>query len=223
MTAGNGGHANRIRRVRCGRLPSGNTAVLVGDDANGRSHRDELDPFLERLLGLFANRRHVFAGTPIDDRHVRAHAQRRARGIDRGIAAADDGDLLADLRFVTDRPLVEKCQRRIHAVGVLAGHAERLLLARAQREEYGVVGLGQRVERELFAERGVELELHARTADERDFLVYDRLWQAVLRQRVVEQTAGVRSFFAHRDRVAQQREVKRRGQPGGPAPITATV
>ena len=67
---------------------------LVADELARRAQHLELDAFLERVCQFLDARRHFLAGAAIDDGDVAAQTLGGARRVHRGVAAADDDDLL---------------------------------------------------------------------------------------------------------------------------------
>src|ERR1035437_810485 len=85
-----------LARLRLDRLESLYAAGLVADDAVRCREVEELGALVLGGQDLLGDRRHVLPLPPVDDREVCTQAARRAGGVDRGVAASDDHDLLAD-------------------------------------------------------------------------------------------------------------------------------
>ena len=100
--------------------------VVVGDDARRRGLEDGPRALLEHLVDLVRGG-HVLHVAAIDERHLgRALADRGARAVHRGEAAADDDDARALVARIGqaeggDAQVLEAVE---HAVGVLAGDAQ---------------------------------------------------------------------------------------------------
>ena len=74
-------------------------AVGVDGDALRGGEEDHLDALAERLLDLERLGRHLVAGAAVDELDVLgALAQRGAGAVDRGVATADDDDVVAERR-----------------------------------------------------------------------------------------------------------------------------
>ena len=88
--------AAEARRVQLQRLD-----LAVAEHRGHRPPVHQLDAFLEHVVEIFGHARHLAGrGLDGDDRHfLGALAQRFARAVDRGIAAADDGDARPQLHL----------------------------------------------------------------------------------------------------------------------------
>ena len=72
--------------------------MLLAEESHRQRAPGERDAFALCLVDLERVRRHLGARAPVDDGDVtRAEPQRLTRDVDRGVAAADDDDAIADL------------------------------------------------------------------------------------------------------------------------------
>ena len=70
--------------------------AAVADEADGVREEAELDALVARELDLVLVRGHLVLGAPVEqERDVGAEPLRLDRDVDRGVAAADDGDAAA--------------------------------------------------------------------------------------------------------------------------------
>ena len=124
-------------------LDAGDLAGGVGHDARRRRLEDGPRALLEHLVDLVGGG-HVLHVAPVDERHLgRALADRGARAVHRGEAAADDDDALADVARVgqAQRGDAQVLEPVDDAVGVLAGDAQRVRVVAADGHADGVEAL----------------------------------------------------------------------------------
>ena len=130
----------------------GDLVVLVGHDAGRRGLEDGPRAFLDRLVDL-VRRGHVLHVAAVDERYfLGALADRRARAVHRGEAAADDDDALALMAGVrqAERGDAQVLEAVEHALRVLARDAQLVGLVAADGHADGVEALVlQVVEREV--------------------------------------------------------------------------
>ena len=192
-------------------------ALFVAHDAVRRRQEDEFRAFVLGRVGLLPDGRHVFALAAVDHRHVGAHAERGARRVDGGVAAADHHHLPAQpYRLALGHGFQEE-QGGNHALQLRPGQIDPGLFPGADGEEDGVVLVVQIVQRNIGAHRRAADEVHAHAADQFDFAAHDFSRQAVLGQRVAQHAAGLGVGVVDRDFVPEQGQVERRGEPVGPA------
>ena len=142
----------RLAEAVADELDAGDLAVLAEDlDRAGEElHPDALALGLAQLLLVDDE---LGPRAPVDDRDVLgAVAQARPRAVHRGVAAADDDDVLADLERLAEVGLLHEVDAVVDAVEVGAGDVEGDRVHRAG-------GDGDRVE--------VALELVERDVDRR--------------------------------------------------------
>ena len=170
-------------------------------------------PSCKRLLDLEIVRRHAIAGAAIDDDRLGgAEALGRARGIDRGVAAAVNDDAPAEQRLVLafhraqHRDGIEDlCSGTGRDIGALAdmgadGKECRIELASLHRLE-NIVDLG------------IELELDAEIDDPFYFRIEHVARQPVLGDAKAHHPAGRRPGIVDRHGVAHAAQMIGRGKP----------
>ena len=177
------------------------------------------------MLDLFCARRDLCRTAAIDDRDLLgAEAQRRARRIHRDIAAADDGDMAADLDWrrvlweliglheVTAR---EELIGRVDAVEALARNALEARQAGTRANEDGIEALflQELVDRVETTGHRVDFDLDAELLDVLDLLLDDRvLRQTELRDAVGQHAARLVQRLEDGHIIALLREVARAGE-----------
>jgi len=142
-----------------------------------------------------------------------AQAARRARGVERGRAAADHGDRVAD----THLPALAHLAQQVEALddGLAAGDLRGRRLPRAHGDEDGVeAGVAQPFDGDLVAERGVVDETHAGLPERLELAVEDPLGQAELGDAVAQRPAGLLVGVVHGDPVTLLGEVPRGSEAG---------
>ena len=205
-------------------------AVLIAEHFDRVRQQLEVDALFLGVLNFFRARRDLRLTAAVDDGDLlRAEAQRRAGSIHRDIAAADDGDMAADLdRRRVFRELVglheiaarEEFIGRVDAVEALARNALEARQAGARADEDGVKALflHELIDRVEAAGYRVKLDLDAELLDVLDLLLDDRiLRQAELRDTVRQHAARLvqgledRHIVAFLCKVACAREAGRAG------------
>ena len=171
----------------------------------------DLDAFLERLVGLELVRRHLRAGAPIDDHRLVAEAHGDAGGVHRGVAAAVDGDLAAELGRIAHRDVLEEADRVEDLAGVAGGDVGLLREVRADgdehRVEFALLLLGDEV-----LDLVIEDDLHAHPLDAGDLAVEHVARQPVGGDAEVHHAAGDRAGLVDLHGVAHQRQMMRARQ-----------
>ena len=179
------------------------------------------------MLDFFCARRNLCRAAAVDDRDLLgSEAQCRAGRIHRDIAAADDGDVTADLdRRRVFRELVglhevaarQELVGRVNTVEALTRDALEARQAGPRADEDGIEALflQELIDRVEAAGHRVDLDLDAELLDVLDFLLDDRiLRQAELRDAVGQHAARLVQGLEDGHIVALLREVARAREAG---------
>ena len=168
----------------------------------------EFDPFGFRLRDLVLVGRHLFLAAAVIDRHLRAETDSGTRHIQRHIAAADDCDLITDLRALALVDMAQKVHAGIDAVKLLPGDIQLRALGGTDSQIEGLIAfLPQRVERHVPADLHAGLKFYAQLTQHIDFGVEDALFQPEGGNAQREHTAQHLLFFKNGDRVALDRQI----------------
>jgi len=194
-------------------------AVLVPDQARRSGEQVILHALFLGGVDLDPVRGHLVARPAVqEDRLLGAHAERGARGIHGGVAAADDDDALAgQIDVDPELALLQELGALPDAVQVLTLAAQRRVIPRAHGEQDGVVVLLEVGDRVVLAERLVADDVHAEVEDLLDLEVEHLLGQAVLRDAVAQHAAQLGFRVEDGGGVAESPQVIRRREPAGPA------
>ena len=221
-----GGHVHRRPPSRFVRIAQGGSnaaqrePVALLHDLGLLGVVDELDPLLDRALELDLAGRDLGRAAPVD------HLDVLAAGQPLGDAAGIHGDIAAAhhhhrLRHLGPGALVHVAQE-LHAIDhagvVLPRNAHVLAPPGADGEDHRVVALLELVQGQVAPERGVEVNLHPRTAPGHavDVLLNDSGRQPERRNAPDHHAAEPVGHLVDVHRVARDRELVRRGQPGRP-------
>ena len=218
------GHVHRRPPPGLVRVPQRRRHAAQREPVAGRHDRrllgvvDELDPLLDRALQLDPARRDLRRTAPVDHLHVAAARQplRDAAGVHGDIAAAHHRHRLRHLR---PRALVHVAQE-LHAVdhtgAVLARNAHLPAPPGADGEDHRIVALLELIQRHVAPERRLQMNLHPGAAPHHavEVLIDDAGRQAEGRDAPDHHAAEAVRHLVDMHRVARDREVVRRGQPG---------
>ena len=159
----------------------------------------------------------------IGNRHG-ALADRGADAVGAGIAAADHDDLLAlgenrldvALRLVAHPPVLlrQEIHGEMDALELAAGHRQVARLLGAAREHDGVVLLHQLVDRDVDADIGAVMELHAFALHLLDAAVDVDLFHLEVGNAVAQQPAGLGPALVDMHLMSGARELLRASQAG---------
>ncbi len=164
-------------------VPSSPVTTFVGATRNCMLTPSSIASLIsESLAGISV------PGPPIEQLHVAdAEPERRARAVDGGVPAADDGHRAADVHRPAQAELLEELDPREHAGRVLVLDAHQRAAPRPDAQEDRVVALLlQARDGEVAAEDGVGLKPGPEAEDLRDLEVEDVLGQAVLGDAVAQ-------------------------------------
>ena len=135
-------------------------------------------------------RRHLLPRPPVQDRHLCAQPERRARGVHRDVATAHHDGPPADGRGLAQVPRAQEAVARDHPLQLLAPDLQPLLGVGAGRQKEGPVPLLQEaVERDVPAHGAPRAELDAGAADVVDLRVQHVAGQPVRRDARAEHAA----------------------------------
>src|SRR6266511_807910 len=202
-------------------------ALGIREDLDRRVEEEELDPLLLRVADLLDAGRRLRLGAAVDAADGgRAEPLRDAQAVHRGVAGADDGDVLADGDGrVLEREDVaahevhagEELVRRVDLARVLAGDPDERRGARADAEEHGVVALllEELRDGEGLADDLVRLDLHALVDELLHLAVDDLAREAEGRDAVLEHAAHHVERLVDRHVGAELHEVGGGGEAGG--------
>ena len=204
----------RVAELVADELDAGHVAVLAEDLDRAREelHADALALGLAELLLVDDQ---LGPRPAVDDRHVlRAVPERGPRAVHRGVATADDDDVLADLDRLAEVGPLHEVDAVLDALEVRAGDVERHGVHRAGGDRDRVDVRLELLEGDVHADvRGV-VELHAQPLDEADVHL-DRLAREAERGDADEhRAAAVGQAVVDVDAVALHRELARDGDPG---------
>ena len=199
---------------------------LHDQTARGLDHRgrgdvvDDLDAFGDRRFELVLAGRDLVGAAAIDHRHLldAGQATDGAAGVHGDVAAADHHDMRRQDRPFAAVDAVEEAHAVHDAGEIVAGHAEVLAGRGADRQQHGVVALGEVGEADaVAAERGFEMQRDAGAAlqDAGDVLFDHRGGQAEVGDAPERHAAGLRLGLVEVDGVTGERDVLRRRQAGG--------
>ena len=213
-------------------------ALPVRLDAHGGLQCDQLHALGDRALDLLGQRGHILPAAAIDAAHLTraeahcaaayihrdagdarsAQTDRASCHVHRDVAAADDHDLLAaEIGHVIVADLAQHLNRGHDALGVLAFDAGLFIRVCAECKIERVVLTAQLVEGDLVSDVHIDLRINADGEERRDLRVQDLARQTVGGNAVAQHTAELRPLFIHRNLVAHQREIVRRGKTARPA------
>jgi len=176
------------------------------------------------MFHFLAARGELFQRAAVHDVNLlRAKAQRRARGIHRNVAAADDRNAAAlhdgghGVAFICLHQVAsgEELICGIHALVGFAGDAHEVRQTRARAHEHGFIALlEQLVDGERLADDDVRLHIHAHRGKGVDLFLHDGLGQTELRNAVNKHAARRVERLEHGYFIALLCKVARAGQPG---------
>src|SRR5690349_5306068 len=208
----------RLAKLHALELDAGDASLVVKDDARGGGEELKVGAFVLAVLYLLEGGAHLFAAAAVDRMHLRAEAQRGARAVEGGEAAANDDDLFG----VVHR--LGQALRLVHQEADGVDEAGRVLALQAQLiGGPGADGEIHRVEArveevvhgEVFAELDVVLRVHTELPDAFELLIHHVLLQAVLRDAIAQHAAGLGHHVEDLAIVALQRQVIGGGQAAG--------
>ena len=208
----------RLAEAVADELDAGHVAVLAEDlDRAGEElHPDALALGLAELLLVDDQ---LAPGPAVDDRDVLgAVAEARPRAVHRGVAAADDDDVLADVELLAEVRLLHEVDAVVDALEVGAGDVERDRVHRAGGDRDRVEVALELVERDVLADRRVEDERHPEPLDESDVHLDRLARQAERRDADEHRPAAVRQRVEDGAPEALHRQLAGDGDPGRPGP-----
>ena len=178
----------------------------------------QLHAFLQHVMQVFRRGRH-FLAVAFDRDHGHfdgALTERFARAVDRGVSAADDGDARTELHFGRAHADVAKEGKpENHAGFVLALGSRAVGLGKAHGKHGGVVILFQIVQRDVFADFDVGLDLNAEFDEAFDLAIEHRLRENPVRNAAAIQSACFRRLLQNRHLVPEARQLVRGAVAGG--------
>ena len=149
-------------------------AYLCG---SGQEH--ELHALFDGLFDLIVGSGHSVAVTAVYDRGLRAEADGSTCNVDGDIAAADDGDVLADCGLLAEVYLAQEVDAGEHAGQLVARAADLCALGRADSEIEGLEALlAQLIERYILADLNAGLEFDAQILEHIDLGINNVLFKA---------------------------------------------
>ena len=188
----------------------------VTEDLNGGGEEAEGNAFLDGFFDLLVRGGHGGAVAAVNDRNVRAEPDGGAGYIDGNIAAADDGNGLADLRRFAEIDRAQEIDAGHNARQLFADAAELRAAGRADGEIERLEALGaQRVERNVRSDGDAGLELHAQIAENVDFGADNVLFQPEGGDAQREHAAEFLFLLEYGHGIPLEREVVGAGKPCG--------
>ena len=169
----------RVHVAKLHKLDRERLGLAAAGDLGGGGEKAELHALGLRLGDLVRVGGHLISAAAVNDRYlVRAEAHSGARHVDGDIAAADNGDLFADLRRFAEVDLAQEVNAGEHARKIVALAANGSAAACADAEIECLVPVrAQRVERDVLADLDPGAELHAELAQNLNLRVDDVLVQ----------------------------------------------
>ena len=202
----------RLAEAVADELDAGDLAVLAEhlDRAGEELHPDALALGLAELLLVDDE---LGSGPAVGDRHVLgAVPEAGPRAVHRGIATADDDDVVADLERLAEVGPLHEVDAVVDALEIRTGDIERDCVHGAGRDGDRVEVLLELLERDVLADRRVVDERHAEPLDETDVHLDRLARKAEGRHADEHRAAAVRQAVEHRALVALHRELARDGQ-----------
>ena len=192
--------------------------IVVAEDLDGCRQVLEVDFFLDGLVDLTLDGRHLRTGATIEDGHLGAHLRGHgcriadqsfgnARGVDGGVATTDDHHVGADVDLLARVGVVEELGPGPEAGAFLTRDAHGLALVGADGNIDRVVVFLDVVVGDIFTDLAVALEFDPEIDDALDLGVDDLARQPVNRNAVAEHATGFRQALKDRDLVAPAREL----------------
>ncbi len=173
-------------------------------------------PLVLGVLRLLLVGGHLLASPPVDDqRLLRPHPPRRARGIHRRVAAAVDGDAPSDHGLLAARHAVQERHRVQDRPGVRCRDVDPLRQVGADRHEHRVEGALATLRLEVLDPMAAR-EAHPERRDPIDLGPHHVPRQPVGRDPVAHHPARLRTRVANLDLMAEPRQMVGRGEPARP-------
>ncbi len=206
----------RLAQLHAGATHAGHLAARVADHGHRRDEELEADAFLLRVLDLGGMGGHLLSTTTVRDEGVdRAEAPRGPRRVHRHVAATDDHHALPlEVGRPVEPDVAQETEAGDHSGCLLAGHPEAGRPGRAGRQQDGVVPLA--LERLEVVDPRVGHDLDAERGHVADVLLDDLLGQAVHRDRLAKESAGLGRRLDDLHPVALAGELPSGGQPRRP-------
>ena len=163
-------------------------------DLNGSVEVAELHALCHCFGDLFLICRHLVLAAAIDYVSLLgAEADSRAHNVHCDVAAADNGDLLADLDLIAEVDVAQEINAAVNALEVFTGYAELCRILRADGDEEALIALlAQLVDGDILADLDAALELDAHFLKHVDLGVYDLALEAEGRDTEGEHASGDR-------------------------------
>jgi len=153
---------------------------------------------------------------------VRAEPARGARGVDRGVAAADDDDPVADIDLLADGHAVQEVDAGEAVRGVLTLESEVDALLGADCQVDRLVVAPQVSIETSPADLHAGAQLDAEVEDRLDLRVENLLGEAIARDAEAQHAAGLGEALEHGHGVAARARAGTRTRARPPPPTTAT-
>jgi len=155
----------RLAQFHANALHGGKVA-LPADDLHRRGQVVDLHAFLDRRLDLLFVRRHLAAGTAIDDgHHLGALAHGGSGGVDGRVAAADNHHPVARRDRLAQAEFPQVIDAVDHAPAIFARDIELAAVMGSGGHEQGVEFLFELLGRDVLAHGGARPERHAQRLD----------------------------------------------------------
>ena len=153
--------------------------LALAGDLDGRSEEHELHALCDRLFDLVVCCRHRVSVAAVDYRGLCAEADCRARNVDGDIAAADNGNALADIGLLAEVDFTQEVDAGHNAGQLVAGAADLCALGRADCEvECLEALLTQLIKGDVLADLNAGLELYAQILENLDLGIDNVLFEA---------------------------------------------
>src|SRR5438876_3111692 len=195
-------------------LDGGHVAVLVDDLDRARQelHADALALGLAKLLLVDDE---LAPGPPVDDRDVLGTVTEAGpRAVHRGVAAADDDDILADVELLAEVRLLHEVDPVIDALEIRTWDIEGHRVHRPSRDRDGIEIALELVERDVDPDRRVEDEPDPQPLHEADVHLDGLARQAERRNADEHRPAAIRQAVVDGDLDALHRQLASDGDAG---------
>ena len=175
-------------------------AVLILDDLQRVGQVLEDNAFFLGFFDLDHIRRHLVLSTTVNVvDFLGSQTDGCSAGVHRGVAAADDRDLVAQLdRLVADY-VAQEIDTADDALSILARASDAGGDPCSDSQQYGVKVVAYALERDVYADLGIGDDVNAHLFNGVDLIVQFSLWKTILRNAVAQHAASLWHGLEDRD------------------------